>query len=42
MSYSQLSIIERGQLETLNELGWTTREIGRKLKRHHSTIAREL
>jgi IS30 family transposase len=26
----------------LNELGWTTREIGRKLKRHHSTIAREL
>ncbi|PWV93824.1 IS30 family transposase [Paenibacillus cellulosilyticus] len=42
MSYSHLSIIERGQLETLNELGWTTREIGLKLKRHHSTIAREL
>lgn len=42
MSYSHLSIIERGQLETLNELGWTTRAIARKLKRHHSTIAREL
>lgn len=42
MSYSHLSIVERGQLETLAELGWTTREIGRKLKRHHSTIAREL
>ncbi|GMK42867.1 IS30 family transposase [Paenibacillus sp. CCS19] len=42
MSYSHLSIIERGQLETLNELGWTTREIGQKLNRHHSTIAREL
>ncbi|EFM08876.1 transposase (10) [Paenibacillus curdlanolyticus YK9] len=42
MSYSHLSIIERGQLETLNELGWTTRAIGRKLGRHHSTIAQEI
>ncbi len=42
MSYSHFNIIERGQLETLHGLGWTTREIGRKLNRHHSTIAREL
>ncbi|WP_262679001.1 helix-turn-helix domain-containing protein [Paenibacillus sp. J5C2022] len=42
MSYSHLSIIERGQLETLHGLGWTAREIGQKLGRHHSTIAREL
>lgn len=42
MSYSHLSIIERGQLEALHRLGWTAREIARVLKRHHSTIAREL
>lgn len=42
MSYSHLSIIERGQLETLHRLGWSDRKIGRHLKRHHSTISREL
>lgn len=42
MSYSHLSIIERGQIEALHRLGWSTREIGRQLGRHHSTIAREL
>lgn len=42
MSYSHLSIIERGQLETLHGLGWSTRAIGQKLGRHHATIAREL
>ncbi|WP_426448119.1 IS30 family transposase [Paenibacillus sp. S-38] len=42
MSYSHLSIIERGQLETLYRLGWSTRAIGRQLGRHHATIAREL
>jgi IS30 family transposase len=26
----------------LHQLGWSTRAIGRKLGRHHSTIAREL
>ena len=41
MSYSHLSIIER-KLETLFRLGWTTRDIGRELGRHHSTIAREI
>ncbi|MEK5478132.1 IS30 family transposase [Paenibacillus sp. FSL R5-0407] len=42
MSYSHLSIIERGQLETLHRLGWSTRAIGQHLGRHHSSIAREL
>lgn len=42
MSYSHLSIIERGQLETLHRLGWSCRAIGLELGRHPSTIAREL
>ncbi|QWU17610.1 transposase, IS30 family [Paenibacillus sophorae] len=42
MSYSHLSIIERGQLETLRSLGWSVRAIARQLCRHPSTIAREL
>jgi IS30 family transposase len=42
MSYSHLSIIERGQLETLHLLGWSTRVIAIQLGRHHSTIAREI
>ncbi|WP_183571664.1 IS30 family transposase, partial [Paenibacillus endophyticus] len=42
MSYSHLNIIERGQLEALNRLGWSCRKIGRELGRHPSTIAREL
>lgn len=42
MSYSHLSIIERGQLEALHRLGWSTRKIGHELGRHPSTIAREL
>jgi IS30 family transposase len=42
MSYSHLSIIERGQLETLHRLGWSVRAIGKQLGRHHSSIAREI
>jgi IS30 family transposase len=42
MSYSHLSIIDRAQLETLQQLGWSTRAIGQQLGRHHSTIAREI
>jgi IS30 family transposase len=42
MSYSHLSIIERGQLETLHRLGWSSRAIARQLGRHHATIAREI
>ncbi|WNC12312.1 helix-turn-helix domain-containing protein [Brevibacillus brevis] len=33
MSYSHLSIMERGQLETLHRLGWSTRAIGQHLGR---------
>lgn len=42
MGYSHLSITERGQLEALNRLGWSCREIGKALGRHHSAIAREI
>ncbi|KZE46133.1 transposase, partial [Brevibacillus parabrevis] len=41
MSYSHLTIIERGQLETLYRLGWSARAIARHLGRHHATISRE-
>lgn len=42
MSYSHLTIIERGQLETLYRLGWSARAIARHLGRHHATISREI
>lgn len=42
MSYSQFTTFERGQLESLYKLGYSTRKIGAILKRHHSSIAREL
>jgi IS30 family transposase len=42
MSYSHFSTIERGQLEALHRLGWSSRAIGRQLDRHHSSVAREL
>ena len=41
MNYTHFSIIERSQLEILHRLEWTNREIGKKLGRHHSAIARE-
>ncbi|CAM3618166.1 hypothetical protein MALU111345_14400 [Marinicrinis lubricantis] len=41
MSYTHLSITERSQLEVLIRIGWSNREIGRELGRHHSAIARE-
>jgi IS30 family transposase len=41
MGYTHLSITERSQLEILNRLGWSNREIGKELGRHHSAIARE-
>ncbi|WP_415840053.1 helix-turn-helix domain-containing protein, partial [Paenibacillus endophyticus] len=37
MSYSHLTIIERGQLEALHRLGWSCRRIGHELGRHPST-----
>lgn len=42
MGYQHLTTYERGHIEALHELGFTVREIGERLKRHHSTIAREL
>lgn len=42
MSYSHLTPFERGRLESLYRLGWSTRAIGEELNRHHSTIAREI
>jgi IS30 family transposase len=42
MSYSHLSIVERGQLETLSQLGWSARAISCQLGRHHGTISREI
>lgn len=42
MSYVHLTTFERGQLECLRRLGWSTRAIAQELGRHHSTIAREL
>lgn len=42
MSYSHLSIIERGQLETLMKMGLSQRAIARHLNRNPSTISREI
>jgi len=42
MSYSHLTTFERGRLETLLRLGWSTRQIAKELNRHYSTMAREL
>jgi len=41
MGYHHFSIAERGQLDALYRLKWTTRQIAVHLGRHHSTIARE-
>ena len=42
MSYSHLSIVERGQLQILLELGLSFRAIAKRLNRHPSTIALEV
>jgi len=42
MSYHHFSICERAKIEELKKLGFTTRAIGKRLNRHHSSIAREL
>lgn len=42
MSYSHLTSFERGRLESLFRLRWSTRAIAKELGRHHSTIAREI
>jgi IS30 family transposase len=42
MSYSHLSIVERSKLEILHQQGWSARAIAREIKRHHSTVSREI
>jgi IS30 family transposase len=42
MSYHHISTYERGKIEELKRLGFTSREIGMRIGRHHSSIAREL
>jgi len=42
MDYQHLTTFERGRIEALHNLGYTVREIGQQMNRHHSTIAREL
>ena len=42
MGYHHFSIAERGQLDALYRLNWTTRQIAVHLGRHHSIIAREV
>ena len=41
MGYKHPNITECSQLEILLCLGWSDREIGKELGRHHSTISRE-
>jgi IS30 family transposase len=42
MSYRQLTLDERYQVQSLHALGFTQADIGRRLGRHASTISREL
>ena len=42
MDYQHLTTFERGRIEVLNQLGYTVRQIGKQIGRHHATIAREL
>ncbi len=42
MPYSHLSLNDRYVIHHLCLYGLSCREIGRRLKRHHSTIAREI
>lgn len=42
MNYKHLTTFERGKIESLNNLGYSTRYIAKSIGKHHSTIAREL
>ena len=42
MSYHHITTFERGCIEALHKIGFSTREIAKSLGRHHSAIAREL
>jgi len=40
MSYTHLTPFERSRLETLSNLGFSTRHIAKQLNRHHSSIVK--
>jgi len=40
--YHHFNICERGKIEELRKLGFSTRAIAKRINRHHSSIAREL
>ena len=42
MSHHHFSLIERGKIEELHKLGYSSRAIGQRIGRHHSSVAREL
>lgn len=42
MSYTHLTINERTKIETLFQLGFSARAIALHIRRHHSTVSREL
>ena len=42
MSYKHLTTFERSRIELLHQQGFSARQIGKILGRHHSTISREL
>ena len=42
MSYKHIDIIERSKIEILNNNGYSSREIGLEIGRHHGSIVREL
>lgn len=42
MSYNHLSTFERGRIEELLSLGYSNREIAKRIGRHHSSIDREI
>jgi len=42
MSYHHFSICERAKIEELSKLGYSSRQIGNRINRHHSNVAREL
>jgi len=42
MSYQHFTICERAKIEELRKLGFSNRQIGSRLGRHHSNISREI
>jgi len=42
MSYKHFTTIERGCIEALHKIGYSSRQIGKEIGRHHSSVSREL